>query len=213
MQLHILIPSGDMVHADFMVSLNQMITYIFTTPFTKDECTIRVTNLRGSLIHMSREEMVATALLGGATHILFLDSDMTFPEDAFHRLFSRNEPLVAANYVKRCLPTLPNAVNMTKTALYTDDDSTGLEQASSVGMGMCLIKSEVFDAMPRPWFDTYWFTDPDEKPAKMRMIGEDVFFCHKATHAGHPLWIDHDLSKEIGHVGTFEYIHPMARME
>jgi hypothetical protein len=210
MQLHILIPSGDMVHADFMVSLNQMITYIFTTPFTKDECTIRVTNLRGSLIHMSREEMVATALLGGATHILFLDSDMTFPEDAFHRLFSRNEPLVAANYVKRCLPTSPNAVTLMSQPLFTLPDSTGLEECQSVGAGLMLIKAEVFESMPRPWFDTYWFEDDE---GNRRMIGEDVYFCHKAKAAGFKTMIDHDVSQNVGHVGTFEFIHPMAQID
>jgi hypothetical protein len=38
-------------------------------------------------------------------------------------------------------------------------------------------------------------------------IGEDVFFCQKAAAAGFKIWIDHDVSKEIGHIGTFEFKH------
>jgi len=63
------------------------------------------------------------------------------------------------------------------------------------------IKAGVFKALSEPWYETPWRTD------KRGYIGEDVFFCNKARDAGFKIWIDHDVSKEIGHVGTFEYKH------
>jgi hypothetical protein len=39
-------------------------------------------------------------------------------------------------------------------------------------------------------------------------MGEDVFFCKKARELGHKIYIDHDVSHEIGHIGTFEFGHP-----
>ncbi len=37
--------------------------------------------------------------------------------------------------------------------------------------------------------------------------GEDVFFGMKAMNAGFEIWIDHDLSKKIEHIGDFYYTH------
>lgn len=210
MRLYICIPSHDMVCTDFMLSVTAMLTYLFTHKLVDGEMSFRLLNQRGALIHMTREEMVQQGLVGGATHFLFIDSDMMFPEDALHRLFSRNEPIVAANYVQRCLPTKPNAVSMLEGPMFTDPDSTGLEEAKSVGLGLALIRSEVFESMPRPWFDTYWYTRED---GKMSLIGEDVFFCHKCRHSNYKIMIDHDLSKEVTHLGMFEFVHPMARVE
>lgn len=208
MQLHICIPSFDLVCADFMMSLTNMVMYIFQNPLPGGEdLSIKITNRRGSLIVSSREEMVNSARLAGATHVMFLDSDMSFPEDALHRLFSRNEAFVAANYVQRSLPTRPNSISVLGEPKHTEEDSTGIEEVHSVGFGCCLIRMEVFDAMPQPWFDTYWFTN--EKNTRS-FIGEDVYFCHKARHAGYKTYIDHDLSQNVTHIGVFEYTHAMA---
>ena len=191
-----------------MMSLTNMVMYIFQNPLPGVEgMKMQITNRRGSLIVSSREDMAGTARLAGATHIMFLDSDMTFPEDALHRLFSRNEPFVAANYVQRSLPTRPNAIGVLGTPKHTKEDSTGIEEVHSTGFGCCLIRMEVFDAIPRPWFDTYWFTN--ENGGK-NLIGEDVYFCHKARHAGYKTYIDHDLSQQVSHIGIFEYTHAMA---
>jgi hypothetical protein len=80
-------------------------------------------------------------------------------------------------------------------------DSTGLEEVESIGMGVMLISRKVFEKLSEPWFETPWRTD------KRGYIGEDVFFCRKATAAGFKIYIDHDVSKEIGHIGTFEFKH------
>jgi hypothetical protein len=210
MQVHVCIPSHDLVCADFMMSLTNMVMYLFQNRLGTEDVTIKIINQRGSLIVDSREKLVEKSLLAGATHILFLDSDMNFPQDALHRLFSRNEPIIAANYVQRCLPTRPNAVTLLDNLCYTNDDSPDIEEVASVGFGLCLIRSEVFDAMPRPWFDTYWYTN---EAGKRLIIGEDVYCCRKAKHAGYKVMVDHDLSKEVSHIGTMEYIHPMAEIE
>ena len=209
-QIHICIPSFDMVCADFMMSVTNLVMYMFQNKISDEPLTLKIINKRGSLIADSRESLVEKSLLEGATHILFLDSDMNFPEDALHRLFFRNKPLVAANYVKRCLPTTPTAVTLLGNPLYTNDDSTGIDEVASAGFGVCLIRAEVFDAMPRPWFDTYWYTN---EAGKRLIIGEDVYFCKKAKHAGYTTYVDQDVSKEVTHIGTMEYIHAMAKIE
>jgi hypothetical protein len=37
-----------------------------------------------------------------------------------------------------------------------------------------------------------------------------VFFCRKAREAGYEVLVDHDLSHQVKHIGTFEYSHEGA---
>jgi hypothetical protein len=103
------------------------------------------------------------------------------------------------------MPTGPTAQlykeNGERELVYTMPESTGLQEVGSVGMGVMLIKANVFAALSEPWFETPWRHD------KRGYIGEDVFFCKKAREAGFKIWIDHDVSKEIGHIGMFEFKH------
>lgn len=206
MILHILVPSYDDVKADFMMSLVNMMGMIFTQPVIEG-MQVRVVNERGSLIHMIRESMVTSAVLGESDYFLFLDSDMVFPMDTFHRLWAHQKDIVGANYVQRATPAYSNTTALDgRTKVITSLDSTGLEKVNSSGLGCCLFKTEIFKEVPKPWFDTYW----TEQEKGYTMIGEDVFLFAKLRHYGHDLYIDHDLSQEVGHLGQFEYRNNMA---
>lgn len=208
MQLHILIPSYDDVKADFMMSVVAMNGYLFNNP-CENGMEFTVQNRRGSLIHVIREEMIDDAIEKGATHILFLDSDMIFPKDTVNRLYAHGKDLVACNYVQRIVPCVPNTTNLDRTGkVYSSESDTGLEEVSTAGLGVAWFNADVFRNTPRPWFDTYW----GEIHGKSTIIGEDVFLYMKLKHYGYNLYIDHDLSKEIAHIGQFEYTNAMAEI-
>ena len=40
--------------------------------------------------------------------------------------------------------------------------------------------------------------------------GEDWSFCQACEEKGVPLYIDHDVSKVIGHVGNYEFTHDVV---
>lgn len=207
MKLAICIPSMSQVHADFLTSFNNMIAYIMSNPpvFPME---LDIVNYQSSLVHMNREILARRAIEEKADIQLWLDSDMTFPKDTFHRLYAHDADFVACNYVQRTIPSKPNAVTMDMKACFTRTESTGLEQIRSVGLGVALIKTSVFTDMPAPWFDTYWYLK--EGATDHTMIGEDVFFCNKVLHSGKQVQIDHDLSKEIGHLGSIAFTHDMV---
>jgi hypothetical protein len=160
---------------------------------------------QGTLIANQRAELSLDAMAEGCTHILFIDSDMRFPQDMIERLLKHDLDIVATNCARRRMPTGPTAQlykeNGDRELVWTMPESTGLQEVGSVGMGVMLIKKNVFAALSEPWFETPWRVD------KRGYIGEDVFFCQKAAAAGFKIWIDHDVSKEIGHIGTFEFKH------
>jgi len=205
--LAVCVPSGDQWYADFAMSVMAMQQLLGYHPLS-DDFKHNLVNERGSLIDYQRENMADRALESGATHLLWLDSDMKFPANLIHRLFKHDLPVVACNYVKRIVPAMPNSKDLNGKLIATNRDSTGLVEASSAGFGAVLMKREVLEAIPKPWFDQVWL---DKGEGKLEKMGEDVFFFHKMRKlTNHRLYIDHDASQQVMHVGSFEYSNALA---
>jgi hypothetical protein len=83
-----------------------------------------------------------------------------------------------------------------------------LEEVSNLGLGICLIKVTALAKMNQA------AKAKGESVYPLFMIGqagpdawfsEDSYFFNKAREAGLSLYVDHDLSREVGHIGEFEY--------
>jgi hypothetical protein len=147
----------------------------------------------GTFVHQARERLLHDMVeLWGATHILWLDSDMTFPSDTALRLLKHDKDVVAVNYVMRRESWRPIARRDGKRI--SSLEATGLEAVDDVGMGVFLMKTSVVQNLPRPCF---WYSTITET--------EDHHFCRLLKAAGHDIWIDHDLSRSVGHVGQHTY--------
>ena len=194
-------PARDMVHTMFTYDLVNLVC--FHTLNTNDAVSLKISE--GTLIANQRAELSLDAMREGCSHVLFIDSDMRFPQDMISRLLKHDLDIVATNCARRRMPTGPTAQiykeNGDRELVWTMPESKGLQEVHSVGMGVMMIKSSVFKALSEPWYETPWRHD------KRGYIGEDVFFCRKAREAGFKIWIDHDVSKEIGHIGMFEFKH------
>jgi hypothetical protein len=194
-------PARDMVHTMFTYDLVNMVC--FHTLNTNDAVSLKISE--GTLIANQRAELTLDAMREGCSHILFIDSDMRFPQDMISRLLAHDLDIVATNCARRRIPTGPTAQvykpDGERELVWTMPDDTGLKEVHSVGMGVMMIKANVFKALSEPWYETPWRHD------KRGYIGEDVFFCRKARDAGFKIWIDQDVSKEIGHIGMFEFKH------
>lgn len=190
-------PARDMVHSNYTFCLVNMVAY--HTLNTPDAIALKIN--QGTLIQNQRADLCLEAMREDCTHVLFIDSDMTFPQDMVGRLLAHDKDIVATNCARRRMPTGPTARGLDAQLVYSMPESTGLEEVESIGMGVMLISRKVFESLSEPWFETPWRTD------KRGYIGEDVFFCRKARAAGFKIYIDHDVSKEIGHIGTFEFRH------
>jgi hypothetical protein len=191
------IPSGDMVHTMFAHDLAVMIGKASCIPSLQ----IGVFTISGTILHESRNDIAKQLLDSTFDHLLFLDTDMRFPPHALGQLLDHDLPIVAANYTTRRAPYRPVSMRHigTNEPLYTDADSTGLEECAACGMGFALIKREVFEKTEKPWFLTPYIPRVDGS------WGEDVWFCNQVRKAGFPVMLDHDLSKEIRHIGLREF--------
>lgn len=206
-KLALCVPSAGMWHADFGMSFAQMCVYLASKMFVEgEERSCVVLDKRTSLLSRSRQEMLEDALHQGCTHALFLDSDQTFPSDTAHRLIAHGKGIVACNIPVKTSPSFPTARLRGPTNFGIPLDSygnhkVGLQKVWRVGTGVMMIDLAVMKGIKKPWFECRY----SEKNAQF--VGEDWYFCKKLEDAGHDIWIDHDLSRQVGHTGFYTYTH------
>ena len=200
MRLAVCIPCREMLHTSFAYDLARFCAY-WSARYVPEGGALHLFTSNGTLIADQREGLAKEALKVDADYILTLDSDMRFPKDVFDRLAAHDKPIVAANYSTRGLPAKPVAFSNARCNeyVYTTADSHGLEEVYAVGMGVMLIKAEVFKKTPMPWFQIGYATDTGN------FFGEDIHFCHKVAKHGFPVMIDHDVSRQVRHIGSFEF--------
>src|SRR5690349_13298132 len=103
------VPCGDQVQAMMAFSLARMMAYTALTivgPRQPVEW-LKVFFVPGTLIAPQRRDIAATALAQDATHILWIDSDTTFPKDALNRLLARNKDYIGIVQSGRRPPFCP----------------------------------------------------------------------------------------------------------
>ncbi len=181
----IAVPSGDMVHADFTVSLAALCHGCASLD-------IHILNTKSSIVAIARNNAVAMAQDAQVDYLWFVDSDMVFPPTTLLRLLIHQKDVVGATYVKRVAPhpVLGTALNP-----QPDTPPPGLLEMSRIPTGCLLIKMSVFDRLERPYF--HFGINPDNGD----IVGEDYLFCDKVRAAGMRIWCDGALSHEIGHIG------------
>jgi len=178
----ICVPSGDMVHADFAMNL----ATLCLNPGSR-ACII---NAKSSLVALGRNQCVEAALVAGASHVFFIDSDMVFPPDALARLLAHNKDIVGCAYAQR-VPN-PHPLGVTLEGEHVNV-TAGLRKMKIIPTGCLMIKTSVFAKLEKPWFNT--------GVEAGKIVGEDYFFCAAAISAGFEIWCDGDLSRGIGHIG------------
>lgn len=203
------IPSTGVWTEQFAMSLISLVTdFSSQIPGFKKQSLV-LQSIKGSILPQLRERVVKKAIEDGATHVLFVDSDQTFPADTLRRLIAHNKPIVAANVATKSSPSAPTARikgGDKGVPLCTKPESAGLERVWRIGTGVMLIDLNVksHKGMEAPWFPMRW------EDTLQDWVGEDWGFCEKLDAAGVPIYIDHDLSKQVGHIGTLSYGHDLV---
>lgn len=205
-RLALCVPSMGEWKADFGMSILQMCCYMQSVLFEDGQPReIQIFDKRTSLLPRSRQECLEDALNGSFTHALFLDSDQSFPADTAHRLIGWKKPVVAANIALKTIPSFPTArargAGSFGVPITSEGNKMGLEKVWRVGSGIMLIDLAIMAAIPKPWFEVRF----NEK--EQQFVGEDWSFCEKVQKAGHDIYIDHGLSRQVGHVGNYTYSH------
>lgn len=153
----------------------------------------------GSLIANNRTLLVHTAAKTAATHILFIDSDIRVPKNALERLLAHNKDIVGANFKQR---TRDEWTARKNDKFISSKDKKGLEEIDTLGFGATLINMNVFTGKLRS-VPPNCFAQPFDSQTGI-FVGEDVYFHTIAKETGFKVWVDHDLSQEVKHIGSIE---------
>lgn len=153
----------------------------------------------GCLIDENRNKAAREALAVGASHLMFVDADMIFPDDGILALASRNKRIIGANYnlrdgSGRCTVKISDREGR---LIETNSFPQYPFKCYAVATGFMLIQVDVFRELPRPWFFYEYDHQLDDT------VGEDVYFCKKARAKGIDVWCDPTI--EVKHIGDFQY--------
>lgn len=142
-----------------------------------------------------RNSIVKQALDAGCSHLLFLDTDQVYPQDAATKLLAHKKLVVSAPVHRRYPPfeLILNRGTLGKYRHVPDEEcySGDLIEIDSTGTGCILFDTEVFLDLQPPWF---FLGERNGKP-----VGEDIGFCSRLREAGYQIFCD--TSIEIGHLG------------
>lgn len=188
MLLGICIPASDTLHTNFAIALANL-----TSRLTRDKIDYQLHVFCGSVIAESRTRLANEALDNGATHLLWLDSDIHFPANIVDKFLKHNQDIVAANYSTRYHPYQSVAFTDANNADKRLDTKVGLHKVWAVGLGCVMIKRSVFETLPKPWFAHEYNKDIDT------FSGEDIYFCNQANHHGIDVWVDAEI--QLAHIG------------
>lgn len=150
-------------------------------------------------IASSRTWLIQQALKAGATHLLFVDSDMVFPYDVIPKLLAHKKHIIGLEYNRRKFP-----LEGTSQPL-TERKENEIYRAKYVGTGVMLIDLSIFE---KEWTDPNtgkkapWFSFGRDSQGALA-LGEDAWFCYTAQDNGYEVWVDPTI--KAGHIGTFIY--------
>lgn len=195
-KLAVLIPCRDMLHSAHAHCLAAMIKLNTSsgldTHIVMDSSTVLLTQ---------RQRLAIEAQNIGAEYMLWLDSDIAFPPTTALRLLSHQEPVVAANYIRRQLPAkgvaYPKIGDWEKPLAFKP--TSKLVPVEGIGMGCMLVKTSILDEIEKPWFAFHYTPESNDH------LGEDMDFCMKMAGAGYTVKVDTNLSMELRHLGTWAF--------
>lgn len=151
-----------------------------------------------------RAYAVIQAQKNKCSHILFIDDDMTFQWDVIDQLLKHDKEIVGVWSHSRALPLSPTVAFLDAEGNYLPQDRISflkrpkeLFKCFTVGMGVCLIKMELFDKIEKPWFSF------EAHESGKILTGEDAWLCKQARAKGIDIWCDP--KTPIGHIGNYTY--------
>ncbi len=198
------IPLYNVMPVESYMSLNnllfEMLTLSAEPEFEKryGKFSFSFANTKGMIVDQARNNLVARLLAEPeGTHLLFVDSDMVLPANFFVNMLRTDTDIVTALAFKKWYPHQPTIYkfedNEWKSIITYPQDS--VFEIDGCGMACCLIKKEVFQKVPEPWFE-FKMT---ERGGKHWILSEDIVFCEKAKKAGCTIKVDTGIA--CGHVG------------
>ena len=184
MKLMIAIPTLDFVHFEFARCLSGL-----TRQLEHDGIDFDVCFLGGTLVYNGRDTLAANAVNEKYTHVLWLDADMVFNPDVFHKLYAHGKDFVTGVYCSRHAPYKSTIFTSLDPVERVEDFPEELFEIVGCGFGCVLTTTEIL---------RWVYRDNGNCFHPMLQFGEDIAFCTRARESGFKLWCDPKI--QLGHI-------------
>ena len=178
MKLLVGVPTTDYVHAEFMKCLVELTGRLIRNGVDAD-----VMIIGGTLVYIARNRIAQHAINENYTHVLWLDSDMTFGPDIVEDLQFCGKDIVCGAFIGRRPMYGPCVYSDISGVLMEKVKEWGTEpfQVAGCGFATVLTKTEVLKEVKSRYGTCF---NPTDK------YGEDLAFCDRATKCGFEIWCE-----------------------
>jgi glycosyltransferase involved in cell wall biosynthesis len=199
MKTLIAVPCHDYVHADFARSLIEL----------EKPAGTGFAMITNTLIYTARNLIAQNAVKAGFDNVLWLDADMTFPDDTLIRLsedLEEGREMVSALYFTRkepIVPTLHKEIHWRikddgwvdgGATLYMDYPMDRMFEVAGCGFGCVMTSTRLLARMIEKFGSPFY---------PLMGMGEDTTFCFRATEDGAKIYCDSRI--KCGHIGQYEF--------
>jgi 2-polyprenyl-3-methyl-5-hydroxy-6-metoxy-1,4-benzoquinol methylase len=145
----------------------------------------------------SRNEIVEYAKKDNCDYLFFIDSDIIIGEGQLNKLLSHNKDAISGVYYRKVIPYEPLPRKKVAKNLYRPIEFDGDEifEIDGTGFGCFLLKMDIFDKIPYPWFEFKYICTN----GKWGQPSEDLLFCQKLQDTGTKIYCDP--SVQCPHIG------------
>ena len=149
----------------------------------------------GKDVDTARNELAQEAIKLGAEYLIFIDDDVIIPPNTITKLTNladQGKDIVGGVYYTKQIPPEPLIFKGRGTGCFKNwKIGEIIENVDGVGMGLTLLRTEIFKKIKKPWFKTI------ESSRKLTSEGnlfysvdESLYFCNKAISKGFQINVD-----------------------
>ena len=197
MRLMVAVPTVDYVPADFVKSLANLCLRLGRERIPAD-----VQIIGGTLVYIARNRLALRAIRDEYTHVLWLDSDMTFSDSIVEDLLFCGKDMVCGAFVSRRPPYGPCVyTDISDPANMKKVENFGTEPFRVDGCGFATVLTSVslLDAVQSNFGTCFRPTE---------QYGEDLAFCDRVKQLGMEIWCEPTVRPgHIAHVPVYAGEH------
>ena len=143
-------------------------------------------------------------------YLLFIDSDVIPPPNTLKQLITADKDIISGLYFRRKWPYPPIIMQRRKGvegmknrySFMMEYPRNMVVECDGIGMGICLIKTDVFKKIKPPWF------------VHNQAMTEDLAFCELAKESGYKIFVDTGLiGTHIDTIKITEWVHETAKRD
>lgn len=148
--------------------------------------------VKGLPVEQARCVLAEKALEIGAKYLWFVDDDTIPPPNTLQRLIYvlDNHPdikAVGGVYVTKAPVPQPVVFRGMGLGSYWHWKAGDVFEVTGIGAGCLLIRTDIFNEIPKPWFEWENFLSYDSA-VPSSLISEDISFCNKVRKAGYKVF-------------------------